>query len=188
MLRLSALLMAFLAAGCAPEEPRDRDTHVPIEESAELTDAQREQRIDALVEAGRSAGTSETTIRQSLGEPDDVARRDTINPHTDDVDKVIRMVYAGVWFELYRVSASGEDLLMTVSATDPTLFADVPFSIGTPREEVEAHLGDPASVSHLEDGRVTLDYETLGIGAPMLVSFLLEGGALREIRWSFYVD
>lgn len=153
-----------------------------------LPDSTYSRRIDGLIEVGRAFGRTEAEIRQALGEPAEVNVRDTTNIHTGAADTYLTLNYDGMAFALYRVNATGDELLSRTIITGPVLDHRLPLSMGAHQVEILEYLGEPFHAAAHGEEMFLMQYESAGEGATEMLEFRMEGDHLVRIEWVFYVD
>lgn len=153
-----------------------------------LPDSIYSRRMDALIEIGRAFGDTEEAIRQALGEPVERIARDTTNIHTGDTDTYLILVYEGIAFTLYRVNATGDELLSRTILIDTILNDRLPFAMGAHQVEILDYLGQPFHTAAHGEELFLMQYETISEGATDILDFWMEGDHLVRLEWGFYVD
>jgi len=192
------LLLLLLACNRAPQPATGREPSMAPHLSSESTpvapalldsavalqDA-RDRAVATYVAAREQFGTGEARIRAALGTPDSVQLTPFQNRHdSTQTDTVIRLYYPGVTLGLYRVAASGTDLLGEVLLTRERGKHPLGIGIGSTREQLETVFGPANEEGHDDAGHETLEYLQEGEG----VTFVLDRGAVSRIEWTGHVD
>ena len=192
------LLLLLLACKRAPQPATGRESsavpHLPSEstpvaptlsDSAVAPQDARDRAVATYVAAREQFGTSEARIRAALGAPDSVQLTPFQNRHdSTQTDTIIRLYYPGVALGLYRVAASGTDLLGEVLLTRERGKRPLGIGIGSTPEQLEAVFGPPTEQGQDDAGHETLEYLHEGEG----VTFVLHKGAVSGIEWTGHVD
>lgn len=191
--KLLIFLVAFSIISCTSqksEEPgadSQQDT-TSFADWQDNTDNVHGNRIMEIIEIGYSMGETEAEIHANFGPPDDVALSETKNRHTGETDKILHLKYPGLEFELYRVSDSGKELLMSTILTNRQISQRLPFQIGATKAEIENYLGEPTQTATPNQNTEILQYETPGMGASSYLLLHFSGNLLQEVEWDYYVD
>ncbi len=139
-----------------------------------------------FLESGQQWGTAEYAIVQSLGNP---ARRTvdtTRNRHTDSLDQIVRLDYAGLTFHIYRVMEVQKDILIGVAADGQGHRFAFGLGIGTPWLDVAACLGDPGTVDVIHADSTLYLYNVGELDEEVL--FWVTRDTVRRIEWNYYID
>ena len=195
---LLSLLLLVLACREAPQPATGREPSTvpdlppestsvapaPSDSTAALQEA-RDRAVATYVAAREQFGTSERKILTALGPPDSVRLTPLLNPHdSTQTDTIVRLHYPGIRLGLYRVAASGTDLLWEVLLTRQRGKRPFDVGIGSTREQLEAVLGPATEEGRDDAGHDTLEYLREGEG----VKFVSDRGAVSRIEWTGHVD
>ena len=194
------VFVVIMAPACRSVET---ETELPDEEVAQqepdmaldanatppsLPDTTYARRIEEIMEAGRSFGTSLQALRENLGEPIEIVRVDTTNRHTGEPDTVLYVQYVGLEVELYRVGASGRDLLSSVTLTGNEHASALPIQIGDTRSEILSYLGKPFNQQDAGQDSTRLEYETIKGPTTNTLLLWLQNERLERLKMSYYLD
>jgi hypothetical protein len=193
LFRLPLLLIlatSLICASCAPEkEPQtDQEQQLADDDGDEVSDQTRGDRIRDIVQTGRSLGATIDAITSNFGEPQDIVASDTINPHTGDSDRVVRLKYPEMEFELYQTRDGDRELLMETVLMGERAAEALPEEMRRSRDGITSYLGEPWQTTSPDDSTTIVRYETLDVGAPDILSFYLVDGEIRKVTWGYYVD
>lgn len=153
-----------------PAEVRRRYERVPLEVYA---------REGALV-----AGFDREATVARLGPPDSSRSVATTNRHDPQItDSIVTLHYDGGRYVFYVVTQASRDLLELAMITSDEHLRHATPGIGTSADSVRALLGPPVAT---RPG--TLEYDCLTCEVPLPVTFEIENGRVRAIRFDYYVD
>ena len=141
--------------------------------------------VDRYFELAGQIGESEQAIRDHLG----AARARHVdavqNIHTGSTDSIVQLIYDGLDVRIYKGVQLNKELLIDILLTKPTVFKDLPITIGTSMAQVVTTFGSPKWTRDTLGAHV-LDYEVGEV--PDMLSFWIESGVVRRIEWGFNVD
>lgn len=172
----------------SPAEGRGDVPQAPAETTVDTTAAPNpSESPHAWLQGGFvSPGTAAGELRERFWPPDTRTATPTPNRHVpDQTDTIVTLEYdRGLTIELYSVTG-GDDLLQSIVVSAPGILSyDEPVDVGSAWEAVTAILGPP---SGRQDG--TPFYACDGCpAAESPVYFEVVDGAVRRIRFSYYVD
>lgn len=177
-----ALLGLVACTAVAPQPPRAPAAADAAPRGADSALVQR------LYDYGSGFGHSRRTIGDRLGPPVETVAEPTQNRYVAAIDSVFELRYPGLSFLVYRVSADGRELLMSIWLTDPG--HDLPGGIRvgrTDRAALLARVGPPAETDSAAD-TLRLWYQRPTEGAEEYVQFHTLRDTVRAVRWIYYVD
>jgi hypothetical protein len=142
---------------------------------------------DDLVEHGlRISDKGREAVRRQLGQPDSTRARSTQNRHNPaQTDSLVDLFYPGLQLHYYVVVAQdGRDNLQSADVWDNRYLKYPTMGIGASSTTIVAALGEPwtrtGDAYSYDCGRC--------IGAESPVYFHLEGGRVKFVEYTFYVD
>lgn len=182
-----ALAVALLgAAACAappaPSVDADAERPTPPVQAARPLPPPP---LDVYIrEAARAANLDRSGALARLGAADSVGARAVSNRHDPSItDTVVTLHYPASRYVYYVVTAAGRDLLdLAVIGSNEHLRHARP-GIGTPADSVRAWFGAPARATDAE-----LEYECAACEVAQPVTFEIDDGRVRRIRFDYYVD
>lgn len=188
---LALLILLGTVAGCGSRESTNDDTSRPTTDStrapvtgepSEPSDWNAEEWLGSAL---LPSGTTPEEVVRRFGEPDRRSADPTPNRHIpDQTDSIITLAYdRGLSVTFYAITG-GRSLLQSLSVTEAGILPDGPIDVGARWEEVTDLLGAP-------DGRRSGRpyYVCASCGeAEEPVSFGVEDGVVRSVRFEYYVD
>jgi len=142
----------------------------------------------AIHRFGNSFGENRTAIRRTLGAPPRSTVETSPSRYAAGMDSTIKWIYDGRSFSIIRVAFDTREFLLKTEITDPLerLPAGIRIRKST-KKQIIASLGLPDSEKTIADTLV-LSFSPPILGYEDVIDFYLVAGALRKIRWWFYVD
>ena len=132
--------------------------------------------VDDYIDAPRALfGRSRAAVEGTLGPPSAIEARVLPGNRATTIDPVDQLTYRGVVIAVSRASGG----VRRVEITEPRWALPGGVTVGTPRDRVEQHLGEPQAAS---DGSVLYLYSD---GFPNTVEFSLHDGRVRRIEWLY---
>ena len=141
---------------------------------------------ERFVNSGQQWGSSERAIARQLGSPLKVTIDTTRNRHTDSLDQIRHVHYAGIAFHIYRVVESQRDILFRLVVDSSAYRFAFGLGVGTGWSEVLACLGDPATTEQIASDSMLLSYRVGELEE--LVQLWTSRDTVRRIVWNFYID
>lgn len=198
----SAGLFAVTFGGCGGPEPRSAtretsSTDAPAEagEPPAAADARPDTAADPdllirrIYDYGLGFGQTLEAIRGMMGPPTSADTTVGPNRHVRGaVDSLFVLRYPGLTFELNRPGPVEEDLLTSVSLSEPGHELPGRLRVGlTSREQLRRSLGPPDSTRFRADTSV-VSYRVSGPAADRFVEFAVADDTVRRVHWVPYVD
>lgn len=144
-------------------------------------------RVDELIADGFAVplGRTRAELAASLGPPRSATVRRVQNRHEPGrTDEVHELEYDGLRIVLYRVSATGRELIMEVSLTSERYRLKWGLGVGSTRDAVRRVLGPGVRA---ERGEIDTDrYEDSERASR--VDFSFRDARVRRIDWVFWLD
>ena len=132
--------------------------------------------VDDYIDAPRELfGRTRAAVEGTLGPPASIESRVLPGGRRAAIDPVDELSYRGVVIAVSRASGG----VRRVEITEPHWALPGGLTVGTPRNRVEQHLGEPQATS---DASVLYLYSD---GFPNTVEFSLRDGRVRRIEWLY---